>query len=192
MVRKAKPPLLTSGDVIKTHPTEGFWGCSVVLNTRGRTEYFNPMCLIGITPVIFRQDFTWQEIANYPLKVLEFDRDINLMPNIVATRRETCIGCYDSRLHPDLSVIGSVDVHQVFQGSLDFEPVGDGTQGRWPLCGRITTGLGMEAVTAWRRENDREQWLLELGANRRDHWELMARLKQEEREKRLLREQRKA
>ncbi|MCL2309265.1 MAG: hypothetical protein FWC42_03170 [Proteobacteria bacterium] len=153
MKRKPKDRLLTIGDVIKTHPREGFWGCAVVLNTRGKTGQFNPFCLIGITPLVFQYDYGWGDIAERPLSVLEFDRGVELSPDLYFTRRETCIGIYDARPHPDLPVIGCVDPSSVFIGPLDFDQIGDGAEGKWPLCGCITANLGYEAILVWNKKH---------------------------------------
>ncbi len=50
----AKPMLLNKGDVIKTVPMEGYWGCALVLSSRDKVDGFDPMCHIAITPLIFR------------------------------------------------------------------------------------------------------------------------------------------
>ena len=153
MKPKTKTKLLAAGDVIKTHPREGFWGCAVVLNTRGKTEQFNPSCLIGLTPVVFQRDYEWREIVEIPFSILEFDRVCEFVPGECFTRHEICIGIYDARPHPDLPVIGRVDPSGVFSGPLDFEPVGDATNGNWPLCGRIPEDLGYEAVLVWNEQH---------------------------------------
>lgn len=153
MKRKPKAKLLATGDVIKTHPSERFWGCAVVLNARGKTERFNPCCHIGITPLLFQRDYEWCDIAGVVLSVLEFDRGIRLTPGHYSTRHETCIGIYDARPHPDLPVIGRVDPSAVFSGPLDFDLIGNATEGKWPLCGRVKAHLGYEAVLVWNKQN---------------------------------------
>jgi hypothetical protein len=185
---RAKRTSLEIGDVIKTHPKDGFWGCAVVLNTREKCEQFNRFCLIGITPIVFRHDFTWREVADFEFSILEFVRGIRLFPGDTRSRRETCIGCYDARPNPELPTIGRVDASKVFAGPIGFE-VGDATNGKWPLCGRIKEHLGNEAVVAWRRTHDAVQLALDVEASRRSHDALMARLKLEERAKRDARKQ---
>jgi hypothetical protein len=39
-------------------------------------------------------------------------------------------------------------------------------RGVFPLCGSVTESLGMEAVIAWRRVNDKETWKAEVAQNR--------------------------
>lgn len=190
---RAKQPPLEIGDVIKTNPKDGFWGCAVVLNTRERCEKFNRFCLIGVTPIIFRHDFAWNEIVNLNLTILEFLRHIRLFPGDTRSRLETCIGWYDARPNPDLPTIGSVDASKVFSGAIGYGfDESNPSHGRWPLCGRITKQLGMEVVIAWRREHDALQWAIEVEANRKAYDELMARRKLEEKAKRDARKQKKA
>ncbi|MEK7413156.1 MAG: hypothetical protein AAB263_07550 [Planctomycetota bacterium] len=154
MKRKPKSKLLATGDVIKTHPREGYWGCAVVLNLRVKTKEFNPFCHIGITPLVFQHDYEWSDIADIPLSIVEFDRGIRLIPGKYFTRRETCIGIYDARPHPDLPVIGRVDPTTVFSGPLDFDQIGDATKDKWPLCGRVGADLGYEAVLVWKKHHN--------------------------------------
>jgi hypothetical protein len=187
---RPKPPILNDGDVIKTHPNEGFWGCAVVLKSKDKTGRFDPLCLIGVTPIIFRHDFVWREVASLPFSVLEFDREIRQVPGQTQARHETCIGCFDARPHPELPTIGTVAVSEVFSGPLGFE-VGDASDGKWPLCGRISPRLGYEAVLEWRRKYDQLQWKKEVAAAEKDYEEMVARLQREERDKRLARKNRK-
>ncbi|MCU1288047.1 MAG: hypothetical protein JWN60_276, partial [Acidobacteria bacterium] len=49
-----KKKLLQKGDVIKTNPREGFWGCAVVISEREKTKERDPMCHIAITQVVFQ------------------------------------------------------------------------------------------------------------------------------------------
>ena len=188
---RAKQPTLEVGDVIKTHPKDGFWGCAVVLNTRERCEQFNPSCLIGITPIVLRHDFAWSEVADFEFSILEFIQGIRLFPGDTRSRRVTCIGCYDARPNPELPTIGRVDASRVYSGPIGFE-VGDATNGKWPLCGRIKGHLGTEAVIAWRRIHDAVQLAIDVEASHKSHDELMARLKLKEKEKRDARKLKKA
>ena len=191
MTPRSKLPALEVGNVIKTHPKDGFWGCAVVLNTRKKCSQFNPFCLIGIAPIVLRHDFAWSEVANLEFSILEFVRGIRLFPGDTRSRRETCIGWYDARPNADLPTIGSVDASQVFQGPVVFE-IGDATNGKWPLCGRIPAHLGIEAVIAWRRIHDAAQLAIDEEASAKAHDELIARLKPEAKKKRDARKLKKA
>jgi hypothetical protein len=138
--------------------------------------------LIGITPIIFRHDFAWSEVADFEFSILEFVQDIRLSPGDSRSRRVTCIGCYDARPNPELHTIGRVDASKVYSGPIGFE-VGDATTGKWPLCGRIKEHLGTEAVIAWRRIHDADQLAIDVESSQKSHEELMARLKLNEKEK---------
>jgi len=178
-----KLSLLNIGDVIKTNPREGFWGCAVVLSFREKTDEFYPQCHIGITPLIVRHDFTWEDIAQNEFSILDFERGIRVAPNEYATRKETCIGIYSAKRPAELSIIGRIDPLLVYPQSLTFE-IGDGTEGEFPLYGKISPTLGMEAVNSWRKIHDTENWLAENAKASLDFEKLQERLKNEEREKR--------
>lgn len=163
----------------------------MVLKTRKRTSEFNSFCLIGITPVILRHDFVWEEVARRKFSIMEFVQNFRVFPGDTRTRRVTCLGWYDARPLAGLPTIGKVDASRVFEGPVTFR-IGDGTSGRWPLCGRIDMYLGMEAVIAWRRIHDAAQLALDEEARRADLDEHLARVKQEERDKRAARKLKKA
>jgi hypothetical protein len=184
-----RQPLLETGDVIKTHPREGYWGCAVVLNSREKTVEFGPQCLIGITPIIIHHDFSWAEIADSQMAILEFDRGIRLAPGEYGSRHETCIGIYLAKPNPTLPVIANVVPPRVFSGPLTFE-VGDGTNGRWPLCGKVPAHLGMEAVIAWRQIHDHASWLAEMEQARASYEVLEKKTREGERQRRKLRKSR--
>ena len=181
--RQPKPPPLRRGDVIKTHPRDGYWGAAVVLTEPHEMEGLRPMCHIGVTPLIRDHDYTWAEIEGAELAILDFDRGVRLAPGSYGTRRETCIGLYTSDPHPLLPVIGSVDPTRVFPTSLTFE-VGDATNGTYPLCGPIAPHLGSEAVASWLRAHNPSQWQAERDAARERYERLAATIKEDERQKR--------
>lgn len=158
----------------------------MVLNTRERCDRFNPFCLIGITPIIFRHDFAWPEIADWSFSILQFERGVRLFPGENRSRRETCIGWYDAWPNAALPTIGQVDASKVYRGPIRFE-IGDATNGKWPLCGRIEGHLGYEAVIAWRRIHDAAQLALDEAASEKTHDELVARLQCEEKTRRAAR-----
>ena len=88
------------GDVIKTHPRDGFWGCAVVLSLGG-IEGLDPLCHIGVTPVVFRHDYAWDELDATSLSILVVDRSVRMAPDTYGTRpRVTCIGIYTTKAHP--------------------------------------------------------------------------------------------
>lgn len=175
--------LLTVGEVIKTNPREGFWGCAVVLSFREKTNESHSLCHIGITPLVMRHDFFWEEIAQNQFSVLVFERGIRVASNEYAPRTETCIGIYSAKRPPELSIIGSIDPLLVYPQTLTFE-VGDGTNREFPLYGKISATLGMEAINSWRKIHDTENWLAENAKASLDFEMLQERLRNEEREKR--------
>ena len=58
-----------------------------------------------------------------------------------------------------------IDPAAVYPPPLAFK-VGDGTRDAFPLCGPIKDSLGMEAVIAWRRVNDKAAWDAEVAQSR--------------------------
>jgi len=148
------------------------------------------MCHIGITPLIFQHDYDWSEIATTGLSILEFDRGVRVGPTAYGTRHEICIGQYTADPHPLLPIIGRVDPAQVFRMPLTFE-VGDGTDGKYPLCGPLAPPLGSEAVSSWLRQNDPARWERERDAAREQYESVTNELKDVDRRKREARRLRK-
>ena len=188
--RKPRPTPLRKGDVIKTHPRDGFWGCAVVLTDPHEEEGFRPLCHIGITPLIMRHDYKWAEIEDTALSILEFDRGVRTAPNTYLPRHEICIGQYTTDPHPLLPVIGHVDPTRILSQPLTCA-VGDGTAGKYPLCGHLAPHLGSEAVASWLRIHNPSQWQAELDEGRARYERLAAAIREEERQKRQARRLRK-
>ena len=181
--RTPRRRLLEVGDVLKTHPFDGYWGCALVLTARDKTAQFDPMCHIGVTSTVFTHDYEFNEIRPRDLEIVQFDREARVEPNDYRPlRHESCIGIYSRRITPAVRVIGNIDVSHVAPGPLTFE-VGSGSDGGWPLCGRVSVSLGYEAVHAWRAVHDRNQWLADVDAARRSHEELLLRVREAERQK---------
>ena len=181
--RKPKPMPLRRGDVIKTHPREGYWGCAVVLTEPHAVEGLRPICHIGITPLVLDHDYAWAEIEDTELSILEFDREVRIAPDYYGTRHETCIGLYTTDPHPSLPVLGSVDPTTFFTKPLTFE-VGDATDGKYPLYGNLAPHLGSEAVASWLRIHKPSQWQAERDAARDSYEHLATTIKEEARRKR--------
>jgi hypothetical protein len=175
--RKPVRYVLQVGDVLETHPTEPYFGVALVLAVREATDGFDPMCLIGITTSVFTRPVELDELRIADLAILEFDREARTGPSSYAPlRRETCIGIYTRELAAPIRVLGRIDTSSLNLGPLGFD-VGDGTGGRWPLCGPVSKSLGYEAVIAWRMVHDRPQFLAEREAARLSHEEMLLRLK---------------
>lgn len=181
--RSTKATPLRRGDVIKTHPREGYWGCAVVLTEPREEKGGRPLCHIGITPIVMLHDYGWTEIASTQLSILDFDRGIRTAPRSYLARHETCIGLYTSDPHPHLPIIGGVDPIRVFATALTFE-VGDGTNGKYPLYGPIAPHLGYEAIASWMRVHNPAQWQAVVDAARESYERTSATLKEEERQER--------
>ena len=188
--RSRKNAVLRRGEVLKTHPRDGFWGCAVVLSDPHPFDGLRPMCHIGVTPWILQHDFEWSAIADKDLCILEFERGVRTGPGEYRARRDTCIGLYTAKAHPLLPVIGSVDPTRVFRKPLTFE-VGDGTDGKYPLCGPVAEHLGSEAVSAWLRVHDPDRWQAERDESGNRYERLSEAIREEEREKRRARRNRK-
>ncbi len=174
--------LLNKGDVIKTNPREGFWGCAVVLSEREKTKERNPDCHIAITPVIFQHDYDFAELDTSKLEIMEFDRIYRLKPNEEFTKKETLIGVYMRKVSIPINIIGSIDPTNIYNGPLPFEPW-LGLKVTFPLCGEVTKYLGMEAVINWRSIHDKDELEKEALESDQRHDALIAKIKKENREK---------
>lgn len=155
--RKQPQLLLDTGDVIKTHPRDGYWGAAVVLQVSAEGGMFAMSCHIGITPIVFRHDYAFAELDVSNLSILEFHRGIRGEPFEYGQRREVCIGIYKRKVTTDLSVLGRVDSACIRTPSLPFQ-IGNGSDGGWPLC-RLGGNFGSEAIDEWRRVHDRVRYL---------------------------------
>ena len=182
MTRKTR--LLAVGDVIQTHPREGYWGCALVLTAREKTANRDPMCHIGITTVVFTHEYAFAELADVRLEILQSAQAVRLDPGVYAPgERRRCIGIYTRKVHPAVVILGNSEVSSLIQTPPSIE-IGDGLDGGWPLCGPITASLGSEAVHAWRAVHDRERLLAEVAAASASHEAMLVRIKEEERRKR--------
>lgn len=180
----AAPRILSRGDVLKTNPLEGYWGCALVLSAQDETPESDPMCHIGITSTVFTHDYDFEELEIEKLEILQRDRQIRTGLDLAcATVRETSIGMYSRAVDSSIDIIGNVDVSSVFTAPLEFK-FGDGTGDGWPGCGVVEKSLGYEAVHEWRSVHDRAQWLQDMAEAERTHREMLAALAEEDREKR--------
>jgi hypothetical protein len=137
----------------------------VVLATRPKTKDFHSKCHVGITPIARRREFDLSEISPAELTILQFEQHIRLGIGDYVPHLRTCIGIYSNHRVPKLDIIGRVDPSAVYLLPLTDE-VGDGSDGRFPLCGPITPSLGFEAVVSWRRTHEPEAWADEVAKSR--------------------------
>ena len=172
-----------AGDILRTHPRQGYWGCAIVLSVREATEAFAPMCHIGISPFIALHEYAYRDLGVEDLTILSYDQGVRVGRNDYRARRVTCIGIYENRNRPSLDVIGAVDPASVYQRALTYE-AGDGTDGKFPKCGSVEPSLGFEAVVEWRRLNDSDAYWTEDSKARLEFEEMDARLKAKEAAKR--------
>ena len=149
---------LRPGTVIRTHPKRGYWGCAIVLTARDGSSGFHPSCHIATTPLIRRRKYSWASVQPSELQIVRLTPNIRVGPNEYrqAPGTPVCIGIYTLKHAESLDIIGEVDPTKIYEYPLTFE-VGDGTSGRFSLCGPISDKLGWEAVVAWRELNDRNE-----------------------------------
>ena len=166
--KKTSVKCVRSGDVLRTNPLGGYWVASIVLATQSKTAQFNELCVVGVTTAVFTREFS---LTDLDVGSLRLQRRVN------RSRIEVpCLYIYAARLYEGVSVLGSVESGNLHTEPIRFE-IGDGQDGCWPSCGKLTSSLGVEAVHEWRRINDHEQWALDASAARQSHEEMLARLK---------------
>lgn len=158
---------LEAGDVIKTNPLDGYWVCSLVLSSRGKTQDFSELCHIAVTNAVFEHDFHLSEIDFSCLKIIH--RANNEEQSV------PCISVYASRIKKEIEVLGNTNVSAAYNSPLNFE-IGDGAGGGWPHCGPVRKSIGFEAVHQWRILNDRKQWLVDIEVAEKSHHEMLKRL----------------
>jgi len=173
--------LLKVGDLIRTNPVQGYWGCAVVLTECEKAQEFNSMSHVAITPVIYTYEFGLESLNTGKLSVLVIERAARTDDGTdVPIRHELCTGIYSRKVDARTVVIGNTDVSELHEGALEFK-IGDGSGNGWPLCGPIRESLGYEAVHAWRAVHDRKRWLSDIDAAHRSHEEMLIRLEKKHR-----------
>ncbi len=169
--------LLQLGDVIRTNPCVGWYGCAVVLAEWEKTEQFVPLCHIGIVDLAVKYKFELSETNISDLRILKIMQNIRMSTGEYASLREAaCIGIYARKIDASIDVIGNIEISGFWNRPLDLE-VGDGSENAFPLCGKIPSNLGYEAVNQWREVNDKDNWIIECDEARRSHQEMLERLK---------------
>jgi hypothetical protein len=158
---------LKLGDVIQTNPQQGFWGCAVVLSARDSNGQFHPMCHIGVTTFISKQKYKWSTVDQNQLEIVRFAPVVRVAPNeyYQSPTPRTCIGIYSLKSASQLTILGNINTTFLYDKPLTFD-VGDGTSGNFPLCGPIKAGFGSEAVVAWRKIHDEENFAREVVEHR--------------------------
>lgn len=153
-MKKYKNPL-KPGDVIRTHPARGYWGCAVVLSAKDGDGRFYPMSHIGITTFISKTRYEFLQLARIKLKLVKFKSVIRVAPNEYYKSRETRTSIYIHTILPKpvVDVIGTTNPKKLYGKRLTFEP-GDGTGNTFPWSGPLTAEAGDDAVNAWREKYD--------------------------------------
>lgn len=155
-MKKLKNPL-RPGDVIRTHPRRGYWGCVVVLSARDSTEKLHPVSHFATTTFISKTKYTWEEIDISELRLLESAHVFRASPGeYYEMPVAPCIDMYTITTAADLDVIGHMDPKQIYPWRITYT-VGDRENGRFPLSGPVTSSIGEEAVTAWLEAQDPER-----------------------------------
>ena len=146
-----KIKLLNRGDIIRTNPSEGYWGIAIVLSETEKTPESHPKCHIAITSLLYTFPITFNELNIDELKPMVFDREYELKEVTPFLRAEICIGVYTRRNKTNLEIIGSVNPALVYDGPLPFIPLYN-LKITWPLYGDPDNSLGNEAYIAWKRK----------------------------------------
>lgn len=122
-----------------------------------------------------QHDYEWAEIAGTALTILERDTEVRTAPYTYGTRHSICIGQYTAKPHPALPIICEHRRGPCVSSFTNIR-VGDGTAGKYPLCGSLQPRevrgvaerefltLGMEAVAEWLRINRPGHWRAERDA----------------------------
>jgi len=169
--------LLEAGDVIRTNPRKVRWGCAIALTQRDKTPRLDPMCHVAVLTSVWREPFELVDLADFDLLVGASDVEIRVGVNKYRDhRRSYWIGIYSRKVGPAVVVLGTIAPRSVWPDDLTFD-VGDGSNGGWPMCGTIKPSLGYEAVTAWRKAHDTDNWSVERDQARQDHEEMLLRPK---------------
>lgn len=156
------------GDLLKTNPLYDFWVCSLVLDTRDKTNDFDPMCHVGVTNIVSDHNFDVSEIDIKKLEIIHTET--------LGGKTVPCIGIYASKITKEIEMIGNIDSEAYYNCPLKFK-IGNGSNGGWPQCGSLKKSLGFEAVHQWRAANDRVAWLKDVKEAEKSHKEMLENLK---------------
>lgn len=146
--------LFSKGDVIRTNPSDGFYGIAVVLDDPVKLElspgrWSHPMCHIAITPLVFQHEISLDDIVIADLKPTSFLTHKLIDGKSVPYRLDLCIGIYTNRNKVHLPIIGKIDPSHIYTEPLLWTPQGD----RFFLYGDVSASLGAEAYVNWKKEN---------------------------------------
>ncbi|MBQ2548442.1 MAG: hypothetical protein II558_06005 [Treponema sp.] len=149
-MKSSKSIVLNKGDVIKTNPQNGYWGCALVLDVQEHNDEFQPLCLIAVTDFISKEDFSFDQLPLEKLSILNIERSLRVGEGRYCDDgKEVCIEIHTRRMKSGQEVIGRMDNFPFEMPKLTYE-VGDGK------------GLGYQAVIAWRKANEKEAFLMDV------------------------------
>lgn len=176
-MKSSKSVILNKGDVIKTNPQNGYWGCALVLNVREHNDEFQPLCLIAVTDFISKEDFSFAQLPVEKLSVLNIERSLRVGVNEYCDYgKEVCIEIHTRRMKSGQEVIGRIENFPFKMPVLTYE-VGDGKGLEYPLCGPITASLGFQAVIAWRKANEKEAFQSDVQDSRQKTEDVLRKVK---------------
>ena len=150
--------LFTKGDIIMTIPEQGYYGVAVVLDdaiplelSPGRLSY--PMNHILITPLLFTNPISMDDICIQDLRPLVFTQYFDNHGKLIFWRNKICIDIYTNRNKANFHVIGNIDTSVIGEiPPLLWTPMDD----RFHLCGDVASHLGREAYIQHCRINNLE------------------------------------
>ncbi|MBP5436506.1 MAG: hypothetical protein J6Y30_00840 [Treponema sp.] len=165
-MKRRKPVILNKGDVIKTNPQKGYWGCAIVLDVQEHNDEFQPLCLVAVTDFVSREDFSFEQVPIEKLSILNIDRSVRVGKGIYCDDgKEICIEIHCRKMNSGQEVIACIDSFPFELPEITYK-VGYGKGDGYPLCGPITEGLGFQAVIAWRKANEKEAFMLDVEGTR--------------------------
>ncbi|WP_431095680.1 hypothetical protein [Polaromonas aquatica] len=150
---------LQPGDVIRTNPDDGYWGCAIVLDRFSLSPMFpkSEASHIATTGLVKKSLYELVDIDMSDLKPLLFEQHYQPTEDSpLYIKTVTCVEKYALLGKHKVDVIGTTDPLQIYGGPL-CATFGD-FPGGFPLRMHIDRYLGNEALITWRRKCDKDAW----------------------------------
>jgi hypothetical protein len=163
---------LQPGNVIRTNPDDGYWGCAIVLDRFSLSPMFpkSEACHIATTGLVKRSFYELADVDASELKPLLFEQHYQpTRDSPLYVKTVTCIEKYALLGKHQVDVIGTIDPLQIYGGPLST--TFGNFPGGFPLRMKIDRYLGNQAVIAWRRKYDREAWDAKVAASNATHFD---------------------